>query len=104
MHVFKMRRDLAGSTNQSTVGVGAASGPPSPTIMSGSTLCLWHGGASDRGEAVTWAITEAYQPQIREEMQEAVKDVFEPMIESVLQGGIDAHLGMRIMCVEKRGR
>lgn len=36
---------------------------------------------------------EQYQPKIKEDMQEAIKDIFGPMFESVLQGKMDAHLG-----------
>ena len=35
---------------------------------------------------------EEYQPQTREEMQDAIKDVFGPMFEAMLQGEMDSHL------------
>lgn len=39
------------------------------------------------------AILEAYQPETPQEMQEALKDVFGPMFEAMLQGEMDSHLG-----------
>lgn len=36
---------------------------------------------------------EEYQPQNKEEMQEALKDIFGPMFESMLQGEMEGHLG-----------
>ena len=46
-----------------------------------------------RGAAIAKAIMEEYQPQTREEMQDAIKDVFGPMFEAMLQGEMDSHLG-----------
>ena len=46
-----------------------------------------------RGAAIAQAIMEEYQPQTREEMQDAIKDIFGPMFESMLQGEMDSHLG-----------
>lgn len=43
--------------------------------------------------AIAKAILEEYQPQNAEEMQAAVKDIFGPMFEAMLQGEMDAHLG-----------
>jgi len=39
------------------------------------------------------AILEAYQPETVEEMHEALKDIFGPMFEAMLQGEMSAHLG-----------
>ncbi len=39
------------------------------------------------------AILEAYQPETVAEMQEALKDIFGPMFEAMLQGEMSAHLG-----------
>ena len=39
-----------------------------------------------RGAAIAQAIMEEYQPQTREEMQDAIKDIFGPMFEAMLQG------------------
>lgn len=38
-------------------------------------------------------IIEAYQPKTAAEMQEALKDIFGPMFEAMLQGELSAHLG-----------
>ncbi len=46
-----------------------------------------------RGAAIAQAIMEEYQPQTREEMQDAIKDIFGPMFEAMLQGEMDSHLG-----------
>lgn len=46
-----------------------------------------------RGAAIAQAIMEEYQPQTREEMQDAIKDVFGPMFEAMLQGEMDSYLG-----------
>lgn len=46
-----------------------------------------------RGAAIARAIMEEYQPQTREEMQDAIKDIFGPMFEAMLQGEMDSHLG-----------
>ena len=46
-----------------------------------------------RGAAIAKAIMEEYQPQTREEMQDAIKDIFGPMFEAMLQGEMDSHLG-----------
>ena len=39
------------------------------------------------------AILEEYQARTKEEMQDAVKDVFGPMFEAMLQGEMNGHLG-----------
>ncbi len=39
------------------------------------------------------AILETYQPETVEEMQEALRDIFGPMFEAMLQGEMSAHLG-----------
>jgi len=43
--------------------------------------------------AIVQAIMEEYQPKTGEDMQEALKDIFGPMFESMLQGEMDSHLG-----------
>lgn len=40
-------------------------------------------------------ILEAYQPNIVEDMQNALKDIFDPMFEAMLQGEINHHLGYK---------
>lgn len=44
-------------------------------------------------ERVARAILEEYQPKTADEAQEALRAVFGPMIEAMLQGELDAHLG-----------
>lgn len=39
------------------------------------------------------AIIDQYQPQSVEDMQNALKDIFGPMFEAMLQGGMNSHLG-----------
>lgn len=45
------------------------------------------------GAAIARKIIEEYQPQNAEDMQDALKDIFGPMFEAMLQGEMDAHLG-----------
>ena len=47
-------------------------------------------------EAVAKAIIDNYKPETVEEMQLALKDVFGPMIEAMLQGEMDNHLGYAV--------
>ena len=46
-----------------------------------------------RGEAIAKMILESYQPESKEAMQDALKDIFGPMFEAMLQGEMDEHLG-----------
>ena len=46
-----------------------------------------------KGAAIAQAILEQYQPQTKEDMQDAIKDIFGPMFEAMLQGEMNAHLG-----------
>ena len=46
-----------------------------------------------RAEKVAQAIYEAYEPKTAEEMQDALKQVFGPMIETMLSAELEAHLG-----------
>jgi len=46
-----------------------------------------------RGEAIARLILDEYKPQDTKEMQDALKDIFGPMIEAMLQGEMDNHLG-----------
>ena len=43
--------------------------------------------------AIAQAIIDEYQPQNAEDMQAALKDIFGPMFEAMLQGEMDSHLG-----------
>ena len=45
------------------------------------------------GRAIAKAILDQYQPSNAEEMQDALRDVFGPMFEAMLQGEMDSHLG-----------
>ena len=48
-----------------------------------------------KGAAIAQAILEQYRPQTKEDMQEAIKDIFGPMFEAMLQGEMDSHLGYK---------
>ena len=48
---------------------------------------------SETGRAIAKAILEQYKPTNQEEMQDALKDIFGPMFEAMLQGEMDDHLG-----------
>lgn len=48
---------------------------------------------SDASMAIAQAIINEYNPKNAEDMQDALKDIFGPMFEAMLQGEMDAHLG-----------
>lgn len=48
---------------------------------------------SNASNAIAQAIINEYHPQNAEEMQDALKEIFGPMFESMLQGEMDSHLG-----------
>lgn len=48
---------------------------------------------SEASKAIAQTIIDHYQPGNAEEMQNALKDIFGPMFEAMLQGEMDAHLG-----------
>lgn len=48
---------------------------------------------SETSKAIAQAIIDQYQPTNAEEMQDALKDIFGPMFEAMLQGEMDTHLG-----------
>lgn len=48
---------------------------------------------SNASIAIANAIIDEYKPTNAEEMQNALKDIFGPMFESMLQGEMDSHLG-----------
>lgn len=48
---------------------------------------------SPKSIAIAQAILEQYQPQTREDMQDALKDIFGPLFETMLQGEMNVHLG-----------
>jgi transposase-like protein len=45
------------------------------------------------GKAIAQSIIEQYHPQNAQDMQDAIKDIFGPMFEAMLQGEMDDHLG-----------
>ena len=47
------------------------------------------------GRAIAKAILEEYQPRTVQEMQDALRDIFGPMYEAMLQGEMDGHLGYK---------
>lgn len=50
---------------------------------------------SKAGRAIAQAIIDEYQPMNVDEMQDAIRDVFGPMFEAMLQGEMDSHLGYK---------
>lgn len=46
-----------------------------------------------KGTEIAQAIMEHYQPKTKEDMQEALKEIFGPMFETMLQGELKGHLG-----------
>lgn len=48
---------------------------------------------SEASRAIAQAIIDQYQPTNAREMQDALKDIFGPMFEAMLQGEMDTHLG-----------
>ena len=48
---------------------------------------------SEAGRAIAQAIIDNYQPANAQEMQDAIKEIFGPMFEAMLQGEMDSHLG-----------
>lgn len=46
-----------------------------------------------KGALIAQTIMEQYQPKTKEDMQKALKDIFGPMFETMLQGEMDGHLG-----------
>ena len=51
--------------------------------------------SSPAGEAVAKAILENYQPRTAEDVQDAIKDAFGPLLQAMLQGEMDNHLGFQ---------
>lgn len=45
------------------------------------------------GKAIAQSIIDQYHPQNAQDMQDAIKDIFGPMFEAMLQGEMDDHLG-----------
>ena len=59
----------------------------------GTALMARKNSQNTRGAATAKDVMQEYQLQTREEMQDAIKDVFGPMFEAMLQGEMDSHLG-----------
>ena len=53
-------------------------------------------------EKIAGAILKEYQPESVADMQEALKEIFGPMFESMLKGEMDAHLGYASNSKEKK--
>lgn len=50
-------------------------------------------GKNKKGAEIARLILDQYQPESKEDMQDALKDIFGPMFESMLQGEMEGHLG-----------
>lgn len=48
---------------------------------------------SEASRAIAQAIIDQYQPKSAEDMQDALRDIFGPMFEAMLQGEMNSHLG-----------
>ena len=62
-------------------------------IMSTALMSPRKNKRSNASMAIAKAIIDEYQPTNAEEMQNALKDIFGPMFEAMLQGEMDSHLG-----------
>ena len=60
----------------------------------GTALMARRNRQNTKGAAIARAIMEEYQPQTREDMQDAIRDIFGPMFETMLQGEIGFTLGI----------
>ena len=54
-------------------------------------------------EALVKEILDQYQPESVGEMQNALKDIFGPMFEAMLQGEMNEHLGYESNAREEKG-
>ena len=61
--------------------------------MSNALMAPRRNKRSEASRAIAQAIIDQYQPSNAEEMQDALKDIFGPMFEAMLQGEMDSHLG-----------
>lgn len=48
---------------------------------------------NDNKNKLVQAILEEYQPETAKDVQDALKDIFGPMFEAMLQGEMENHLG-----------
>ena len=51
---------------------------------------------SEASKAIAQAIIDQYQPTSAADMQDALRDIFGPMFEAMLQGEMDSHLGYEV--------
>ena len=58
-----------------------------------STALMARKKKNTKGTEIAQAIMEHYQPKTKEDMQEALKEIFGPMFETMLQGELKGHLG-----------
>ncbi len=63
--------------------------------MSDSIMAPRNSKCNQPGAKFAKSIIEEYHPRNVAEMQEALKDIFAPMFEAMLQGEMDAHLGYK---------
>ena len=58
-------------------------------------MCRKKNEGGEGSRAIAKAILEEYQPTSVQEMQDALRDIFGPMFEAMLQGEMDGHLGYK---------
>ena len=58
-----------------------------------NTLSMTRRKRSNSKQQLAQAILDQYQPKSVEDMQDALKDIFGPMFEAMLQGEMNSHLG-----------
>ena len=61
--------------------------------MSNALMALHKNKRSEASKAIAQAIIDQYQPTCAEDMQDALRDIFGPMFEAMLQGEMKSHLG-----------
>ena len=61
--------------------------------MSNALMASRKNKRSEASKAIAQAIIEQYQPASAEDMQDALRDIFGPMFEAMLQGEMNSHLG-----------
>ncbi len=62
-------------------------------IMSNALMAPRKNKRSEASKAIAQAIIDQYQPTSAEDMQDALRDIFGPMFEAMLQGEMNSHLG-----------
>lgn len=61
--------------------------------MSNALMATRKNKRSEASRAIAQAIIDQYQPTSAEDMQDALRDIFGPMFEAMLQGEMNSHLG-----------